>query len=140
MNALIAKLDRTLWQKIVKITSASYKKILTMTTERHKKKFSRLQGQTREPGNCTNSKSMGTNVVNLASALVDQDIISVLQKKLNFAVTPGSIPTEEFICNIECGISNVDKDKAEVIRQEAAHILRRSKPPKSNITKRKERL
>jgi hypothetical protein len=66
---------------------------------------------------------------------VDQDVINVLQKGLNFAVTPKSIPTEEFICNIECGISNLGKDEAEVIRQEAAHILRRSKPPKSNITK-----
>jgi hypothetical protein len=79
----------------------------------------------------TNTKSIKTNIVNLASAPVDQVIIKVLQEGLNFAVAPKSIPTDDFICSIEFGIHNKYKEEAEVIRQEATCILRKRSAKKT---------
>jgi hypothetical protein len=39
------------------------------------------------------------------------------------------------ICNIENTVSRLPKDTTELIRQESAAMLRRSKPPKSNISR-----
>lgn len=60
--------------------------------------------------------------------------MKVLKKGFNFAVTPKSIPKEEIICNIESGIQKLPKQQAEEIRQEVATILRKAKPPESNLT------
>ena len=57
----------------------------------------------------------------------------VLGRGLNFTVSPNSIPMDEIICCIEDGIQNLNDEDKELIRQDCAVILRKAKPPKSNI-------
>ena len=54
---------------------------------------------------------------------------------MNFAIVPRKIPFEELICNIEYAIKNLSHDCAEEIRQDCVIMLRKEKPPKSNISK-----
>ena len=63
---------------------------------------------------------------------------SVLAKGGNFAVTPNKIHVEDIIANVESALYHLPEEKAEEIRGEVTRILRKAKPPKSNIT-RKER-
>jgi hypothetical protein len=63
----------------------------------------------------------------------------VLEKGLNFVVSPSSIPVDNLICCIEDNIKTLADEDKEPIRQDCAVILRKSKPPRSNIS-REERL
>ncbi|XP_071794470.1 uncharacterized protein [Asterias amurensis] len=55
---------------------------------------------------------------------------------MNFATTPNKIPVEEFIQAVEPSIRKLDKQKADVIRIQIHEVLKHSKPPKSNLSKR----
>jgi hypothetical protein len=89
-------------------------------------------------------KNVGTNkdnkpankkVVNLSSHALDIAEMSVLEKGLNFPISPNSVLVDNLICCIEGSIKNLtDEDKGQV-RQDCAFILRKSKPPRSNINK-----
>ena len=81
-----------------------------------------------------NSNLQIKSVVNMSSAEINPATISVLEKGLNFAVAHTKIPINDIICNIENTVSRLPKDTAELIRQESAAMLRRSKPPRSNIS------
>ncbi|XP_047998166.1 uncharacterized protein LOC125235611 [Leguminivora glycinivorella] len=86
-------------------------------------------------GNIRDDKTT-TTVVNLSSATLDDATVSVLEKGLNFAITPKRIPYETVICGVEEAITRnkVPSCDAEALRQDVAVILRRAKLPKSNTT------
>lgn len=46
------------------------------------------------------------------------------------------INTKEIWTNIESAIRNLPEDKAQYVRNETAHILRKVKPPKRILTKK----
>ncbi|CAH1110035.1 unnamed protein product [Psylliodes chrysocephalus] len=62
------------------------------------------------------------------------DSVIQLAKGENFSVTPHTIPTEETISNIEAGIEKPLRDVKEEVCSESARILRKAKPPNSNIS------
>ncbi|CAH2086613.1 unnamed protein product [Euphydryas editha] len=78
-----------------------------------------------------------TSVVNISKQTLDAATVKVLEKGLNFAITPRRIPFEEIICNVEdCLIkNNLRKEDMEAMRQDVSSVLRRSKLPKPNLSK-----
>ncbi|MFX0618098.1 reverse transcriptase domain-containing protein, partial [Escherichia coli] len=61
----------------------------------------------------------------------------VLQKGLNYAIAPQRLPYEEIICAVEDVLAknNLKKEDKEAIRQDTSSLLRRCKPPKTNLPK-----
>ncbi|XP_060528287.1 uncharacterized protein LOC132703174 [Cylas formicarius] len=85
------------------------------------------------------STDLSRTVVNLSQRKLSAEETSILSKGGNFAITPDSVPFEDIIANIESGIRNLQADVAEEIRTESARILRRAKPPKSNVSSKEKR-
>ena len=89
----------------------------------------------------TSTQTTQTSVVNLSKQTLDDSTIEVLNKGFNFAPAPRKIPIEEIITNVEdCLYKNqILKEDSEVIRQDISSLLRRSKPPKSNLSRDESR-
>lgn len=75
------------------------------------------------------------HVVNLSNKQIDQNTLDLLEKGLNFSISPRAIPKEDILCNIEHGIRELPDNIKETIRQDCSIILRKSHSPKSNISK-----
>jgi uncharacterized protein (UPF0335 family) len=73
-------------------------------------------------------------VINLSDSELNSATKSVLAKGLNFAVAPQRIPVEDIITGVETGIYKLSSDDAETVRQLTCDILRKAKPPISNIS------
>ncbi|XP_064073285.1 uncharacterized protein LOC135193669 [Vanessa tameamea] len=100
------------------------------------RKFERLVKRQKPTGfNSKNSNDTRT-VINLSKKELKQGAREVLEKGLNFAPTPKCIPYEDVIGSVEEVIqrNNIPTFEADILRQDAALILRQSKPPKPNIT------
>ena len=67
---------------------------------------------------------------------MSQEEVSVLAKGGNFAITPKEIPKEEIIANLESALRFLPEEKAQELRTETARILKKAKPPKSNLKPR----
>lgn len=58
----------------------------------------------------------------------------ILSKGLNFAPTPRQILIPQIVAAVECGLKEVEEKAAVRIRQKVIGVLRKAKPPPSNIT------
>ena len=58
-----------------------------------------------------------------------------LQKGLNFAITPTSIPATEIVAKVKSAIRQLDAEQAETVRRNLNLILQKAEPPKPNITR-----
>ena len=76
-------------------------------------------------------------VINLSDRPLTQDETSLLQKGLNFAVTPKTTPINEYIIGIEtaCKLLGPDSKQAETLRADCVKIVKNTKLPKPNIPK-----
>jgi len=61
----------------------------------------------------------------------------LLEKGLNFAVSPAKIPITDIISNIEVIIKNTNQITAKEIRQDVSKILRNARPPTATYPKKK---
>jgi hypothetical protein len=66
-------------------------------------------------------------VVNLSNKSFDEDLHSALQKGLNFAISPTSLPIEDIITGVEKDVQSLPVKTAEEIRKEIARIIKSSK-------------
>ena len=57
----------------------------------------------------------------------------VLQKGLNFAPAPSSVPIPRIIASVERGLAKLPDDQAEQARKLVAGVLARARPPPSNL-------
>ncbi len=75
-------------------------------------------------------------VVNKSSHVLSENETKVLQKGLNFAITPENVPLHEMIVCVEtaCHIVGNSKGEADSIRNKCVHLMKHSNPPRSNIT------
>jgi hypothetical protein len=87
----------------------------------------------------SNNNTNLKKVINLSSHTLEEVKLSILERGLNFPVSPTSIPFESIICCIEEGIKTLDDEDKDIIRQDCVIILRRSKPPRSNISTEERR-
>lgn len=105
---------------------------IELTTARQIKKFNSLCRA--PPSSKTHTLDIDKVVHNLSNFPLDNATKSVLAKGFNFSVTPSKIPKEDIITAVESSISKLPLDKAEIIRQETCHILRKAVQPKKNIS------
>ena len=73
-------------------------------------------------------------VVNLSSSELSQSQRSVLSKGLNYALVPDAPPIPRIIAAVESGIRQLPDPAAHDIRFKIVGLLKKSKPPPSNIT------
>ena len=73
-------------------------------------------------------------IMNLSSKELTEAQISVLQRGLNFSVTPRNIPKASMVASIESGIRNLPDSSKSIIRSQVANILRSAKPPRCNLS------
>ena len=74
-------------------------------------------------------------VRNYSSKTLDHNHLSLLQKGAGFAISPTSIPIDEYIVSTELACAKISKGAASALRAEISDILTKSKTPKSNLTK-----
>ena len=99
---------------------------------RQQRKFSRLHKSQQPP-----TKPSKETVINQSSHTLDDAVYSLLQKGLNFAVTPCSTPIEDILAGVEKAIQFLPEEKAEEARQETMRIIKSSSKPRDNLTKAK---
>ena len=129
---LSSKLHRSDWDKIDAISFRSMENELQKSTERQKNKFQRLTKNSGSDQTLDNRRT----VINVSNRNLSQEEVSVLAKGGNFAITPKEIPKEEIIANLESALRFLPEEKAQELRTETARILKKAKPPKSNLKPR----
>ena len=91
------------------------------------------QGQ--NSGNSSSSKW----VVNLSSHPLTPAQVSVLSKGPNFALAPNNPPNVEFTSAVDLACQKLLDQDAQELRAEVNILLRRAKPPKSNISREEKK-
>ena len=84
---------------------------------------------------CDNSKW----VVNMSDRQLSVDEIKILQKGLNFAVTPNKIPVSKILSEVEVSIKNLDKSDKDLIRAQVCNITKNFTKIKTNITSQEKK-
>jgi hypothetical protein len=128
-------LDPDVWRKVDALAALKADNANRLARSRQESKLKKLLSQKENASNDMDAKK----VVNLSSHELNQSELSVLNKGLNFAISPSSIPFDNLICCIEDSIKTLTDEDKDQVRQDCAVILRNSKPPKRNISK-EERL
>ena len=74
-------------------------------------------------------------VINLSDQELEEGTLSLLQKGLNYAVTPRATPIEEILVGIEKAVRSLPVEKAEEARHESVSIIKTTTRTKDNLTK-----
>jgi hypothetical protein len=124
-------LDPDVWRKVDALAALKADNANRMARSRQESKLKKLLSQKENASNGMDAKK----VVNISSHELNHSELSVLNKGLNFAISPSSIPFDNLICCIEDSIKTLADEDKDQVRQDCVVILRNSKPPKSNISK-----
>ena len=118
--------------EILEKISCNTKRLFNKTRDRQKRKFDDLliDSTTRTP-----QVDKSKWVINLSSRSLSDAEVSLLQKGLNFAVTPTSIPATEIVAKVESAIRPLDAEQADTVRRNVNSILQKAKPAEPNITR-----
>jgi len=123
-----------LWKKVDAIAAMKAEKSYLESHTRHASKLRRLI--TKENNNTNNNTNTKTEtVVSLSARVLNEAELSVLEKGLNFAISPTSVPIDNIICCMEDIIQHLADEDKKLIRQDCSVILCKAKPPKSNLSK-----
>ena len=75
-------------------------------------------------------------VVNLSKRPLSDVELKVLELGMNFAPAPKKIATVEIVARVEDAlVKNVEPAESDQVRAVLSNVLKRAKPPKSNIRK-----
>ena len=74
-----------------------------------------------------NKKTIKGTVISLSNQKLDEGIYSLLQKGLNYAVTPQILPIEDLLTGVEKAVRSLPAEMAEA-RQETESLNMRSNP------------
>ena len=82
-----------------------------------------------------NNQKKFKKVLNSSNKQLTNPQRQVLEKSLNFAVTPDAIPHSEYVASVVKGLQNVKNvDNVALARSKIAQILKNSKLPPKNTT------
>ncbi|XP_078361584.1 uncharacterized protein LOC144645943 [Oculina patagonica] len=123
--------DRVLEQ--IKINT---QRVFNTSKDRQKQKFEKLLREKQAAVSPADTSYLDkTNwVINLSSRTLNDAEIALLQKGLNFAVTPANVPAKEIIANVESAIRQLNAEQADTVRRTVNSILQQAEPPEPNIT------
>jgi len=80
-----------------------------------------------------NKKTIKGTVINLSNQKLDQGIYSLLQKGLNYAVTPRTLPIEDLLTGVEKAVRSLPVEMAEEARQETIRIIKHATKPRDSL-------
>ena len=75
-------------------------------------------------------------VVNLSTKTLSHHEKDLLEKGLNFSVTPKSIPTKDIVTKVETVLKNLTIAEADNIRAKTCLVLQKASPPEDNLSKK----
>ena len=128
---ILTKTSETTLAEVVEFAKREAVQDVKQLKEHHCKKLVKLRGK----GRATNRVDTTTWVRNLSSRILSDDETRVLQKGLNFAVTPKFIPKLDIISEIEDGIIGLSDANKELVRAEVVKTLASFRPTRSNISR-----
>ena len=88
-----------------------------------------------QPETKTVNKNSEKWVKNISSVELTLDQISILKKGGNFAITPNTVPKEDYIIAVEQAAKLMTRGEAAAMKAEIVDVIKEEKVPKSNITK-----
>jgi hypothetical protein len=91
-----------------------------------------MQDSTRQHPTTKTSKE---TVINLSGRMLDDGVSSLLQKSLNYDVTPCTITTEDILAGVEEAVQSLPVEMAEEARQETVRFIKSSSRPRDNLTR-----
>ncbi|XP_072048289.1 uncharacterized protein [Amphiura filiformis] len=95
-----------------------------------------INGNWRErDGNTLTDSNKDKWVINSSSRDLSQDERSLLEKGLNFAVSPTELPVHDYIAACESACKQLGDGDADELRGKVTHIINTAKLPESNLTK-----
>jgi hypothetical protein len=97
---------------------------------RQLKKFARLYKKQHPT-----TKTTRETVINLSDQKLDDALSSLLQKGLNFAVTPRSTSIEDILAGVEKAVLSLPAEMAEKARQKTVRLIKNSSRPRDNPRK-----
>ena len=121
-------------ERVIEMSKKNGEIVFEATKKRQRKKYNELRGRQTDVQNKAPSDKKW--VINLSSRKLTEHEESALQKGLNFAVAPKSIPRTELIASVETAIRRnrtVDEETAERTRAAIASIIRHANPPRPNL-------
>jgi len=72
------------------------------------------------------TKTSKETVINLSGWTLDDTLSLLLQKGLNYAVTPHTIPIEDILAGVENAVQSLPVEMEEEARQETVSIMKSS--------------
>ena len=137
-NELCDAMEQDKMAEVRKHISRAYEYNFVKAKQQQMDKYERLERQQEIQLDENEDTTIDRNrwVMNLSSRNITNSENSVLQKGLNFAITPTKMPLHEIISSTElaCSLMN-NQNNASRLRSDVARILEQCKPPKPNITK-----
>ena len=129
---------------ILEKTRVNAHRLLTATKDRQQRKFLKLVQEKQAsvsrtpPVDQTPKVDKNKWVINLSSRLLSDAEVSLLEKGLDFAVTPTKIPATEIVAKVESAIRTLDSEQADTIRRTVNNILQQAEPTKPSLTSRRK--
>ena len=119
-----------------KIHNSTYQKELAKGKERQLKKFTKLHvKKLAQQAETCNSTDKSKWVVNLSSHDISKDEKELLEKGLNYSITPTTIPAVELVAKIETVLAGMPTEEADTIRADLSSFINRTQVPKPNCTR-----
>ena len=127
------------YETIIKLNAKAEGKEFNRSRDRQKKKFNAISTKKNNDHIQKEGKNSKKWIKNISSIELTPDQEKILKKGGNFAITPTSIPKEDYIVAIEQASKMMSKGEAAAMRAEITEIIRNEKVPESNITKGERR-
>ncbi|KAL9964643.1 hypothetical protein ACROYT_G028317 [Oculina patagonica] len=111
-------------------------RVFNTSKDKQKQKFEKLLHEKQAAVSPADTSYLDkTNwVINLSSRTLNDAEIALLQKGLNFAVTPANVPAKEIIASDKSAIRQLNAEQADTVRRTVNSILQQAEPPEPNIT------
>jgi hypothetical protein len=93
-------------------------------------KFSRLHKIQHQ-----NLRTSKETVINLSGLTLDDGVSSLLQKGLNYAVTPRTVPIEDILVGVEKAVQSLPVESAEEARLETVRVIKSASKPRDNLNR-----
>lgn len=134
---LSQSLDDAQWPRVDRLCKDSARHVHQDTKERQTKKFNTLLAQgTQRPRPMLDHSKLIVNLSHRQLIPLEEEVLAL---GLSFAVTPRSIPVEEIIAETEATARRLDQKTAGTLRTKIAEVLKKSKPPKVNMSYKQRR-
>ncbi|KAL9964367.1 hypothetical protein ACROYT_G027998 [Oculina patagonica] len=122
--------------RVLELIKINTQRVFNTSKDRQKQKFEKLLHEKQAAVSSADTSYLDkTNwVINLSSRTLNDAEIALLQKGLNFAVTPANVPAKEIIASVESAIRQLNAEQADTVRRTVNSILQQAEPPDPNIT------